>query len=295
MSMITNPVIPAVEDRIPGLFDLRGLSYSCLRIDGGALSRESETCVPQVIENGGLCLCLGGSCEISLNQQRYLLHEGDLCMFFPQMQVQLIGRSSDFAAYCIVSKLDAGHEMQFPASAALFLYIKDNPCISLGDEASGRMLVYCRQIEALGRLHHVHEEHIARHLLLALFYEVAAVYEAGKPMVMQAQSRQEMMFRGFIRMVGEHYGNEREIGFYANLLCVTPKYLSTVVKGVSGHSAAWWIAQTVTHHAKNLLATSRLTIQQISDELNFPNPSFFGQYFKRRTGMTPKEYRRKAR
>ena len=121
------------------------------------------------------------------------------------------------------------------------------------------------------------------------------IYQHGKPLAMSAQTRQESMFREFLFLVSQHYVREREIGYYADQICVTPKYLSSVVRTVSGNSAAWWINHTVIMHAKNLLKTNhQLTIQQISDKLNFPNPSFFGQYFKRRVGMTPKEFRRKA-
>ena len=104
------------------------------------------------------------------------------------------------------------------------------------------------------------------------------------------------MFREFLFLVSQHYVREREIGYYADQICVTPKYLSSVVRTVSGNSAAWWINHTVIMHAKKSAQNQSPapTIQQISDKLNFPNPSFFGQYFKRRVGMTPKEFRRKA-
>jgi AraC-like DNA-binding protein len=84
----------------------------------------------------------------------------------------------------------------------------------------------------------------------------------------------------------------REVQYYADKLDITPKYLTLISRQTSGRSAAQWITYTVILNAKALLATSQLTIQQVSTKLNFPNPSFFGQYFLRHTGMTPKEYRR---
>ena len=191
--------------------------------------------------------------------------------------------------------------MQVPSATSLFLYIKDHPCISLDDTTFRRMLKYCRMFSEFERNGHPYRDQITLHMSMMLYYEIFHIYQHSKPLAMSAQTRQESMFREFLFLVSQHYVREREIGYYADQICVTPKYLSSVVRTVSGNSAAWWINHTVIMHAKNLLKTNhQLTIQQISDKLNFPNPSFFGQYFKRRVGMTPFRrhscgYRRKKR
>lgn len=244
---------------------------------------------------GGICVCLQGSSRVTFNQRQCHIQKGDLCVFFPYMIMQVDERSDDFEAYCIVSEMDITREVQVPSATSLFLYIKDNPCISIEERTFERMLKYCRMFREFEQNGHPYREQITRHMAMMLYYEIFDIYQHGKPLAMSAQTRQETMFRQFLVLVSQHYANEREIGFYANQLCVTPKYLSSVVHGVSGNSAAWWINHTVILHAKHLLkANHHLTIQQISDKLNFPNPSFFGQYFKRRVGMTPKEFRRKA-
>ena len=89
----------------------------------------------------------------------------------------------------------------------------------------------------------------------------------------------------------EHYRQERLIGFYANKLCITPKYLSKLVKEHTGRSAGEWIENHVILDARAMLHSSDMTIQQIATALNFPNQSFFGKYFKRATGISPKHYR----
>jgi AraC-like DNA-binding protein len=95
----------------------------------------------------------------------------------------------------------------------------------------------------------------------------------------------------FIELVEEHYREERLIGFYADKLCITPKYLSKLVKENTGRSAGEWIENHVILEARALLQSSDMTIQQIAASLNFPNQSFFGKYFKRATGISPKQYR----
>ena len=95
-----------------------------------------------------------------------------------------------------------------------------------------------------------------------------------------------------MRVVMENYKQERSVSFYADKLCVTAKYLSLVVKNVSGKSAGDWIDEYVILEAKALLKSSNMTIQEIADVLNFANQSFFGKYFKHHTGVSPKEYRK---
>ena len=81
------------------------------------------------------------------------------------------------------------------------------------------------------------------------------------------------------------------MSFYAKQLNITPKYLSSVVKEVSGKTAARWIDESVILEAKALLKYSGMSIQEIAYYLNFPNQSFFGSYFKRNTGMSPSQYK----
>jgi AraC-like DNA-binding protein len=82
-----------------------------------------------------------------------------------------------------------------------------------------------------------------------------------------------------MNLVKENFKEQREVGFYANKLCLTPKYLSKVIRDSSGSSAGEWIDNYVALEAKALLKSTNMTIQQISEELNFPSQSFFGKYF----------------
>ncbi|MCD8296593.1 MAG: helix-turn-helix domain-containing protein, partial [Prevotella sp.] len=84
---------------------------------------------------------------------------------------------------------------------------------------------------------------------------------------------------------------EHSIGFYADKMCVTPRYLGVAVKNTSGVTAKEWIDRAVVTTAKVMLRHSNKQVTQISDELDFPNPSFFCKFFKRMTGITPQEYR----
>lgn len=84
---------------------------------------------------------------------------------------------------------------------------------------------------------------------------------------------------------------ERDISFYAEKLCLTPKYLSSIIRDVSGELAGNWIDNYVIIEAKALLISSNLTIQEICYKLNFSTPSSFTRFFKRITGMSPRKFR----
>ena len=94
--------------------------------------------------------------------------------------------------------------------------------------------------------------------------------------------------------MNQHSKHERSVNFYADKLSLTPHYQSSVIRETSGQAVLQWINQAVILEAKVLLKHSNLLVFQISDELNFPNPSFFSKFFKRMTGMTPAEYQKQT-
>ena len=103
-------------------------------------------------------------------------------------------------------------------------------------------------------------------------------------------SRQQDLFNRFMELLQENYTHERNINFYAGKLCVTPRYLSRVIRDISGNFAGEHIDLFVIAEAKQLLRSKEYTILQISEMLNFTSQSLFGRYFKKFTGYAPKEY-----
>lgn len=126
------------------------------------------------------------------------------------------------------------------------------------------------------------------HILLFIHKTGYKCYECFSDEVL---SRKGRLSDQFLQLVLENFRKERFLEFYANQLQITPKHLSRTVKQQTGYTAVDWIERYVILEAKVLLKSSNLTIQQIADELNFPTQSFFGKYFKKLTGMSPKEFR----
>lgn len=136
---------------------------------------------------------------------------------------------------------------------------------------------------------------IARNLIAALTYQVIHMVSKSikdAPDSKPPRSRRTTYVSEFMRLVHEHHMRERSVAFYANKLFISPKYLSLIIKENTGRSATEVIDSFVILEAKNLLRFSGKNIQQVAYELNFPNQSSFGKYFKHLTGMSPSEYQR---
>lgn len=129
--------------------------------------------------------------------------------------------------------------------------------------------------------------------LSSLFYILMGAWrvEALKREDDAKSVRSKVIFEKFMRLVSDYHTQQRNVGFYADKLCLTPKYLSKIIKNTTGRSAPEWIDSYVILEAKNLLKYSGITIKEIVYKLNFPNQSVFYKFFKARTGMTPTEYR----
>jgi len=144
----------------------------------------------------------------------------------------------------------------------------------------------------------IFSRNIARTLTASLVYYMMQLatlhYDSINSLQIQsAGTRRSTYIREFITLVQQNYKNERTVSFYARKLCISPKYLSAIIKGTTGHSAAEWIDQYVIIEAKNLLRFSGMTVQQVAYTLNFNNQSAFGKYFKHLTGISPSAFQKR--
>ena len=176
------------------------------------------------------------------------------------------------------------------------LSLLDNPCIRLSDEDLQLGEGYfdmARQVVLSGRSH---KREIVGGLLTSYIYSIMDMWirqlESREQEDARSSNRVNQIFERFIGLVTEYHSRERGMAFYADKLCLTPKYLSKLVKQASGRSAPDWIDSFVILEAKNLLKYSDKPIKEIVFLLHFPSQSVFYKYFKVHTGMTPSEYRK---
>ena len=130
-------------------------------------------------------------------------------------------------------------------------------------------------------------------LLQAALYEVCADLDKFVSSAEDDLLRQgDILFRKFLKLLEKNNGRERSVSYYAKELCVTPKYLSYACKTASSKTALKWIHEYTTECIRYKLKHSDKSIKEISDELNFPNISFFGKYVRAHFGMSPREVRK---
>lgn len=115
---------------------------------------------------------------------------------------------------------------------------------------------------------------------------------SGEEGVSMGRTSANDIFDRFIHLVNVHARRERHLSFYADKLCITERYLGSVVRSTSGITAKEWIDRAVMTTAKVMLRHGNMQVAKIADELNFPNASFFCKYFRRLEGCTPQDFRK---
>lgn len=129
-------------------------------------------------------------------------------------------------------------------------------------------------------------------LHLSIAFIITASFEQAPARGELPLSRQENLTKFFFHLLLQHYQTQRSVAFYAEQLCITPKYLTTTVKRITGYSIQDWINDITIITAKRYLRTSYRTIQDISEELHFQTASSFIRFFRQHTGCTPLKYRK---
>ena len=238
-----------------------------------------------------------GETSVSLNLHEYRLKKNSIFIFSPKNILQ-VKSEEYFRADVIVVSPDFLRRINIDIKNMMPLFLKfvENPALTLTPEESRSMRGMIAQIERETRGPETHFSFdIVSGLIAATIYKVGDImyhYLAEHPEGQNnSHNRAEEYFKQFTHLLGEHFREERSVGFYARQLCITPKYLTTLIKRISGQSVSEWIDNYVILEAKTLLKYSTMSIQEIAYYLNFPNQSFFGSYFKRNTGMSPSQYK----
>ena len=238
-----------------------------------------------------------GETSVSFNLHEFRLKKDSMFIFTPKNILQ-VNSQQYFKADVIAISPDFMRRINIDIKNMMPLFLKfvENPTLALTPEESRSMRGMIAQIERETRGPETHFSFdIVSILIAATIYKVGDImyhYLAEHPEGQNnSHNRAEEYFKQFTHLLGEHFREERSVGFYARQLCITPKYLTTLIKRISGQSVSEWIDNYVILEAKTLLKYSTMSIQEIAYYLNFPNQSFFGSYFKRNTGMSPSQYK----
>lgn len=170
------------------------------------------------------------------------------------------------------------------------------PYCSVGDEGRDSIKTLYLQIKQVlqnqNRIRYVRR--IVIGLLQALTFTCLSIFhgDVESRNTFSGKSRQDSIYQQFIKLVQIHYAQHHDIKFYADKLCITPKYLSQIVHKSSGKHAKDLLEDYRLNEAKSLLKSQQYNVNEVSEMLSFATPSHFCQYFKKKTSMTPLQYQR---
>ena len=238
-------------------------------------------------------VCIKGTSEGFINMSPYTAQAPYLITILPGDIVEYKSISEDFSGLIIIMSKKFTDSLMPDAykRLPLFFSLRDNPVFPLSEEFLEGIIRYFEMLKRMAQeKDHPYRLEVAQHLTLAFFY--GGCVDFHQLIDKKKKTHHEMLVEKFLHLVQNHHKKQRGLEFYADKMCLTSKHLSKVIKATSGKSANDLIDERVILEAKALLKSTNMTIEQISDELNFPSQSFFGKYFKRITGMSPKEYKK---
>lgn len=232
-----------------------------------------------------------GSCKADIN---LVSHEISGPTFVTVKSTQILQPSyisDDFNATVIVmSKRFTDNLFMFLNNSPLSALSSRHPVVEIPEDSLQKFQVFIRMLRDI--IAEKDNQYGSQALMYQMLYFIHRyMWKCYEPFKDELVSRQGRMSDQFLSLVQINFRKERFLDFYASKLEVTPKHLSRTIKKQTGFTAVEWIEKYVIIEAKVLLKSSNLNIQQIADELNFPSQSFFGKYFKKVTGLSPKEYR----
>lgn len=244
-----------------------------------------------------IALCTEGEVDFTMNGRQCHMGPGDLLISFGEQIFQsdrpdtnfhakAVLMSRTFAQNCLV-----GMDKMWP----YLLFLMEHPVLKMTENEQVWLLECYHLIrKRLSRPtpgRYMREATVS--LVRAFYFEICNLLDMRVPHTnSKTQSRAYAIFDQFIKLVSQHFKRERSVEWYSSEMCLTPKHLSEVVKLVSGKTAGQWINTLVIIEIKSLLMNTSLSIKEIAMEMNFPNQSFLGKYFKNTEGVSPSDFRK---
>lgn len=245
---------------------------------------------PQRMNGCLFILCLRGECDLTIHLSEYKIRQNDIVTILPGTFMHVHRQSPDCRLYLagFNKELLSGSQVFNSTINYLSAFI-ETPVIPLRPEMADLFRDYILLLIKAKRVSEKPNKDLVGSMLLNILHGLGSIHQ--NHVFSPTFSRGEEIVKRLVQHVIKHYTRERSVAFYADLLHISPQHLSTTVNKVTGKTVTEIIAKLVVTDAEAKLKSTDLTIQEIAYSLNFPDISFFGKYFKRYTGMSPKQYR----
>lgn len=248
-----------------------------------------------------LIYCINGHIRLNVNLNEYDLKDGMAFFNIPGNLLrvnELVNTQSEGLHYfCVAMSKSFVNELKIDMNKLFTegMSLLEHPSVVMDPKEKETAGKYMELLGNLLESDMPYKREAIYSVMSSVFYMLSGIWARQASDLREnasvATNRSRMIFDQFLKLVSQNYARHRNVGFYADKLCLTPKYLSKLIKDTSGRSAPEWIDSYVVLEAKNLLKYSNAAIKEIVYTLNFPNQSVFYKFFKARTGQTPSEYR----
>lgn len=258
--------------------------------DGNSIERIGHTI--QVSANGFVYLT-GGQLEFLSEEHVVSLTEGSLYIYPPYSHIQITGYSAELTGVIGVANFDFVQEvLNLTGDTRSQILLMSDPVAELNDSARSSFEDLLRVVldsekqssDNIGYL-------CLRSLGEALCYRIIQIIFSKQRVRPEPKTRADLVFDRFMRHLYQHFRQQRQVQFYADLQCLSTRYFASLIRRRSGRNPGEWISTMVINEAKRLLANPDKSIKQIAAELSFANQSFFGSFFRQQAGCSPSAWR----
>lgn len=244
-----------------------------------------------------IAVCIVGKLQVEINTVPYTIQQNHLLICRPNDLVCNCMLSPDFegGVLCMSQKMVMESFSDSDLWDRAFHFAK-NPVIFINEENIRLFQLYGEIIQTkIRNKQTLFRKEIILSLVRAVMYELLASADNYTSDQSESTKQRDVLFKQFIKLLSGCKVKPRYISWYADQLCVTPKYLSTICKQVSGKTAFDWINEYMLIDIRHLLKNSTKSIKEVADYLDFPSISFFGKYCRQHFGMSPTECRKQFR
>lgn len=273
-----NPIMTTPEEQfVVGDTDLRYFEEHSCRTEGGAI-----------------LFCRRGSATVTVDQLRDRVTRDTLLLLLPGSILHLNERTDDFRVRFCAFSLELFSEAVYRLDPSFFHILHEHAIIRLPDRIIEGVRNWFQMASYTYRDRgNIFRNTIIRNRLQNVLLEAFDKTQRFAPDVhsQTGTTRQADLFQRFVALVHEHCTEQREVAFYADRLCISTRYLSTIIRSVAHSTAKEFIDRSVVLEIKMLLGSTELSVQEIAYRLHFPDQSYLGRFFKKHTGVSPTEFR----
>ncbi len=240
-------------------------------------------------------ICTGGEVCCCADTEEHCIRANDVMIIREGQVISGYKASPDVKGIGMIMSYNFFHEIVKGVRelSLLFLFSRSHPVFRLRASEVEDVTNYFNTIKKKveDTSNHFRKD-VVRLLISAMVYDISNVIYRMQSVDENKSTRSDAIFTDFILLVEQNYRAERRVGWYARQLCITAKYLSETVKQVSKRTPNDWIDNYVVMEMRVQLKNTTKSVKEIAREMNFPNQSFFGKFFKEHVGMSPAAYRK---